>query len=346
MTRHDIAYTVTDLHAAGEPVRIITAGAPQLRGATLLDKRRDAMRHHDAVRRHLMLEPRGHADMYGVWPTAPDHPDCALAVLFLHNEGYSTMCGHATVALGRWMIDTGYVTAVAPITRFRLQCPCGPVDVAVEVDDAGRPGRVSFDSVRAFVAQLDAQLDVTPYGRLTLDLAYGGAYYAVLPASRLGLDLHETPYAQLVTAGREIIAAGREQLTIEHSGAADLGFLYGCILTDDTEPSAGVCSRNLCIFGGGQVDRSPTGSGITARLAIAHARGLVAPGETHAYAGLSGIPFTGMIRDADPNGVVVTVTGRGHYSGVLQFRVEADDPLPDGFELPDRLADQSGFSTT
>ena len=346
MSGEAITYQVTDLHAAGEPVRIITGGAPRLRGTTLLEKRRDAMANHDAVRRHLMLEPRGHADMYGVWPVEPDHPDCALAVLFLHNEGYSTMCGHATIALGRWVIDTGLVAAQAPVTRFRLQCPCGPVAVAVEVDASGRPGQVSFESVPAFAGQLDAQLELPGQDPVEVDVAYGGAYYAILPASRLGLDLFATPYDTLVRTARQITTAGREQLTIDHPGDPDLGFLYGCILTDDAGPPARECSRNLCIFGGGQVDRSATGSGITARLALAHARGLIQPGEVHEFAGLSGVPFSGSINALTDDGVIVTVAGRGHYSGRATLRVEADDPLSAGFEVPARLADQSGRSTT
>lgn len=346
MSGQPCTYAVTDMHAAGEPVRIITGGAPELTGETLLEKRRSAMNDHDAVRRHLMREPRGHADMYGVWPTAPDHPDYALAVLFLHNGGYSTMCGHATVALGRWMIDTGQVPVETPVTRFTLQCPCGPVRVAVEIDPDGRPGEVSFESVPAFAADLDMPLSLPDGHQTRIDLAYGGAYYAILPASRLGLDLMASPYPDLIEAGRAITRAGREQLTITHPGDPDLGFLYGTILTDDGGPPAEAVSRNLCIFGGGQVDRSATGSGITARLALAHARGETTIGQPHAFAGLSGVPFTGTVSSVTDEGIRVSVAGRGYYSGKSEWTVESDDPLADGFEVPARLADQSGLRMT
>ena len=339
-------YLYTDLHAAGEPVRILTGGAPALSGVTLLDKRRDAMQRHDTVRRHLMLEPRGHADMYGVWPTQPDQAECDLAVLFMHNGGWSTMCGHATVALGRWVIDQGIVQATPPLTTFRLQCPCGPVEVRVETDADGMTGRVGFDSVPAFAGPLDQPLQMNGHGPITVDIAYGGAYYAVVPASRLGLDLHASPYDELIAAGRSVIAAGREQLDIRHHGDSDLGFLYGCIITDGAGPPTSTTSRNLCIFGGGQVDRSATGSGITARLALAHARGHIETGVACEFAGLSGVPFSGEIRQVLADGqVIVTVTGRGYYSGEGRLWVEADDPLKAGFELPPRLADQAGLST-
>lgn len=336
-------YRYTDLHAAGEPVRIVTDGAPPLAGDTLLEKRRDAMTRHDRVRRHLMLEPRGHADMYGVWPTAADHPDCALAVLFMHNEGYSTMCGHATIALGRWMIDTGLVTPTPPVTHFNLQCPCGPVAVRVETPADGPIGAVSFDSVPVFAGPLAQTLTLPGHGAVSVDIAYGGAYYAVVPARRLGLDLAYSPTESLVQAGRGIIQAGREQLTIRHPDAADLGFLYGCIITDGRLPGKSPASRNLCIFGGGQVDRSATGSGIAARLALGHRQGLIGPGQAWDVAGLSGVAFRGVIREVDADGhLIVTVTGTGHYSGSGRFEVEADDPLPDGFEVPARLADPGG----
>ncbi|RZU99360.1 proline racemase family protein [Spiribacter vilamensis] len=343
MTAETRRYRYTDLHAAGEPVRIITGGAPTLAGETLLDKRRDAMERHDAVRRHLMLEPRGHADMYGVWPTEPDHPDCALAVLFMHNEGYSTMCGHATIALGRWVLETGRVTPTPPVTHFHLQCPCGPVAVRVTTPADGPIGAVSFDSVPVFAGATGQALSLPDHGRIDVDIAYGGAYYAVLPASRLGLDLYTSAYETLIAAARAIIVAGREQLVIDHPDTPDLGFLYGCLLTDGQAPSANGETRNLCVFGGGQVDRSATGSGIAGRLALAHQDNGIAAGETCAVSGLSGIAFDGAIREVREDGrLIVTVTGTGYRSGAGEFEVERDDPLRDGFELPARLAEQAG----
>ncbi|MDZ7810324.1 MAG: proline racemase family protein [Arhodomonas sp.] len=210
----DTEYTVVDMHTAGEPVRIFTGGVPDLAGETLLQRRRDAMNRHDHVRRRLMLEPRGHADMYGVWPTRPGHPDAAMAVLFTHNEGYSTMCGHATIALGRYAVDRGIVPMGARGQSFLLECPRGPVAVRVAADAAGQPGPVSFDSVPAFASHLDASVEVPGYGPITVDVAYGGAFYVILPVSRLGMELTDAPYEDLLWLARRVTVAARSQLDV------------------------------------------------------------------------------------------------------------------------------------
>jgi trans-L-3-hydroxyproline dehydratase len=334
-------YRVIDMHTAGEPVRIVVDGYPELAGATLLEKRRDARARHDHVRRLLMLEPRGHAEMYGAIPVAPTAPEAALGVLFCHHEGYSTMCGHATIALGRFAIDRGLVAATAPVTRFGLECPCGVVRVAVAIGADGKPGEVSFDSVPAFVLARDQRLDVPGLGAVTFDIAYGGAFYAILPARRIGLVLADAPIEPLRDAARRITDAARAAIAIAHPTEPDLGFLYGTILTDDTPLGGDAVSANLCVFGDGQIDRSPTGSGVTARLALAHAQGALAPGRRARIAGATGHAFAGEIVDTGQHAgidcVTVRVSGRAHYSGEAAFHVEPDDKLGDGFLL-DRFA--------
>jgi trans-L-3-hydroxyproline dehydratase len=341
----DRTYRVVDMHTAGEPVRIVVGGYPELRGATILEKRRDALDNHDHVRRLLMLEPRGHAEMYGVIPVAPSAPGADLAVLFCHHEGYSTMCGHATIAMGRFAVDRGLVPVEAPVTRFGLECPCGVVDVAVSIGPDGRPGDVSFDSVPAFVMARDLELEVGGLGRVRFDISYGGAFYAILPASRIGLSLAGAPIAPLLDAARRITDAIRAAVEIRHPTEPDLGFLYGTILVDDVAPGGGGTSANLCVFGDGQIDRSPTGSGVTARLALEHARGRFAPGMRGRFAGATGHAFTGEIVGTGRIGALETVTvrvaGRSHYSGEASFSVEPDDPLGGGFLL-DRFAPPVG----
>ena len=314
------------MHTAGEPVRIVTAGYPPLQGDTLLAKRRFVRDHLDHIRRRLMLEPRGHAEMYGVIPTAPSNPDCALAVLFMHNSGYSTMCGHATIAIGRWAVERGLVTATPPLTRFALECPCGPVAVSVASDMT-----VSFESVPAFVERRDDAIALPELGDVAFDIAYGGAFYAILPARRLGLDLLATPLGVLIDAGTRFTAAVRRTRTIRHPREPDLAFLYGTILIDDAAP--GAATRNLCVFGEGQVDRSPTGSGVTARIALDVARGAMAIGGCREFRGVSDVPFTGAALRTQPDGVIVRVSGRAHFSGEATFTVEDDDPLADGLSL-------------
>lgn len=334
---------VTDMHTAGEPVRIVTGGYPELSGATILDKRQEARRLHDDLRRALMLEPRGHAGMYGVIPVQPSDPRADFAALFTHGEGYSTMCGHATIALGQWLVESGRLRSVEPETRFALELPCGVVDVRCRVKD-GRVTATAFDSVPAFLSQTDVQLDVPGLGSVTFDLAYGGAFYAVLPASRLGLDFFETPLDRLVAAATALTDAARKALDIVHPEAEDLGFLYGTILTDDAPPPEP--TYNLCVFADGQIDRSPTGSGVTARLARDHALGLIAPGVERRFFGPTGIPFSGSVielLDAPVSGAArARVSGRSACSGTAVFEIHADDPLGLGFTLPARFGAQVG----
>jgi trans-L-3-hydroxyproline dehydratase len=275
--------------------------------------------------------------MYGVIPVEPSHPEADLAVLFTHNSGYSTMCGHATIAIGRWAVEHELVPVERPVTAFNLECPCGLVRVTVEVSEAGA-GAVTFESVPAFASHLDLRVATERFGRVGLDISFGGAFYAILPASRIGLSMLETPLDRLIEAGREITAATRAQVVIEHPEAADLAFLYGTILTDDAAPTDATPSLNLCIFGAGQVDRSPTGSGVTARLALDHARGALPIGARRVFRGLTGEPFTGELlrqaRAGNRPAVIVRVGGRAYYSGTSSFVIEAEDPLRDGFPMP------------
>ncbi|GGE99387.1 proline racemase [Aliidongia dinghuensis] len=340
MTRQ--IYETVDLHTAGEPVRIITGGYPMLVGETILDKRREARARFDHIRTALMLEPRGHAGMYGVIPTAPCSPDADLAVLFTHNEGYSTMCGHATIAIGRWAVDAGHVASDGGRARFGLETPCGVVRVAVEPSEGDAP-LVTFESVRSFVSHLDLAVEVPGHGRVVLDIAFGGAFYAILPSERLGLPFMATPVETLVAAGVRITEAIRATVPIAHPDEPDLGFLYGTILTDDVAPDANEPSYNLCIFAEGQIDRSPTGSGVTARMALDFARGRIAPGRAREFRGISGQGFQGELAEATGAGlaaaVTVRVSGRAYYAGEQRFIVEAIDPLGPGFHLPRRFAD-------
>jgi proline racemase len=330
-TRTITTYRTIDMHTAGEPVRIVLDGFPEPQGASVLAKRADAMARLDVHRRRLMLEPRGHAEMYGALPVAASVPGAAFGVLFLHHSGFSTMCGHATVALGRWAVDSGRVPMHGDGADFVLECPCGPVDVHVREGGA----QVAFDSVPAFAAALDLRIDVPGYGALVCDIGYGGAFYAILPASRLGIDLERDPLERQRAAARAVTGIVRAAHAVRHPQEPDLGFVYGTILVDDAPP--GAISRNLCVFGEGQIDRSPTGSGVTARLAVDATRGSVCRGEVRHFCGPTGVPFSGAVtaeeRLAGMPAFRVRVGGRAAYSGEATFIVEENDALADGFDL-------------
>ncbi|HEX2891322.1 proline racemase family protein [Vineibacter terrae] len=324
-----------DMHTGGEPTRIILEGWPPLEAPTLLGKRREAREKHDHLRRALMHEPRGHAEMYGALLVPPDHPEADLAVLFMHNEGYSTMCGHATIALARWAVDSGRVRRTEPETTVRLQCPCGLVTAHVAIR-GGHAGRVRFESVPGFAFALDAIVPTETWGPVTVDIGYGGAFYAFLDAASIGLDVHATPIRALVDAGETIAETARRFVPLQHPDDPDLAFIYGTIFTDGgtgaTSPS-----RNICIFAGRQVDRSPTGSGVTARIALQVARRQTRLGQACTYESVTGAHFTGhAVRETTAGGrkaVIVEVAGEAHYTGENVFRLEDDDPLRWGFTI-------------
>lgn len=324
------------MHTGGEPVRIITGGFPPVHGDTLLAKRRHVRSELDHLRRMLMAEPRGHADMYGALLVPPDAPDADLAVLFLHNEGYSTMCGHAVIALGRFAVDRELVAAREPETTVRIQCPCGLVTASVEVQGR-RAGRVRFTSVPAFAYARDAVVVTEAFGPVILDVAYGGAFYGILPASQLGLDLEHSPLARIVEAALQIKAAAMEQLALAHPTEPDLAYLYGIIFTDDASRDGRAPTTNICVFADGQVDRSPTGSGVTARLALMHRRRQIDIGESRVFSGITGAEFTGRVIAETTTGphpaVLVEVAGEAFYTGEASFTCEPEDPLGGGFLL-------------
>jgi trans-L-3-hydroxyproline dehydratase len=344
-----------EMHTGGEPVRIVTSGYPAIEGATLLEKRRFARENLDRFRTLLMFEPRGHYDMYGVLPVAPDHPEADMAVLFVHNEGYSTMCGHATIALGRYALDRGMIKAEGDVARLNLQCPCGLVRVTVALEE-GRAGPVSFVSVPAFAFALDRAVDVPGIGKVTLDIGYGGAFYAFLPAARFGLDVRKSPTRDLVDAADRVTKAVQAQVKLDHPDSPDLAFLYGTILTDGqtgvtrgagATQGTGVtrgagatqdgASANICVFAAREVDRSPTGSGVTARIALAVARDPALVSADFAYESITGSLFTGRVAEATKAGrfaaIRAEVAGRAYYTGRSVFTLEPDDPLAGGFLL-------------
>jgi len=325
-----------EMHTGGEPVRIVEAGYPAIPGDTILAKRRYVSENLDHLRRLLMHEPRGHNDMYGVIPVEPDMPDADMAVLFMHNEGYSTMCGHAVIALGRYAVDQGIVAATEPETTVVIQCPCGPVMVRVSVVD-GKPGRVRFESVPAFAFARDKTVDTSEYGPVTVDIGYGGAFYAVVPADQFGLDVRASKTRDLVDAASIITEAVKGQVPLHHPADDDLAFLYGTILTDGDDAYSVAPTANICVFADAQVDRSPTGSGVTARIALQHRRGLIGFGQERTFESITGALFTGKAVSETTAGefkaVTVEVAGEARYTGRCTFTMEESDEIGAGFIL-------------
>ena len=329
----EISIRVVDMHTGGEPVRIVTEGYPPVLGDTILAKRRYAREHLDHLRKLLMFEPRGHYDMYGVLMVQPTLPGADLAVLFMHNEGYSTMCGHATIAMGRYAMDRGIVPRTEPVTEVGIECPCGLVKAHVDVRD----GSVSFDSVPAFLLFEQLRVAVPGVGPVVTDVSYGGAFYAVADVAQFGLDVRKSRTRDLVDAATALSTAVNETVRIEHPIVADLGFLYGSILTDGRDRADEGVSANICVFARAEVDRSPTGSGVTARMAARFQRGLVPPGQRCEFESVTGARFTGEVVGTGACGgkpaVTVRVSGKSHYTGEARYWLEDGDEIGKGFLL-------------
>ena len=323
-----------DLHTGGEPVRAVLEGYPLLNEASVLEYRNFFQKNQDFLRQSLMLEPRGHSDMYGVIVVPSQRAD--FGVVFMHNEGYSTMCGHATIAITKLAVDSGWIEKVEPQTKVIIEAPCGILTAFAEVVDQ-EVVSVSFENVPSFVVALDQVLEIPELGVIRYDLAYGGAFYAFVNAIDLGLKCDRTNYQKLIQAGM-LIKKGitTNGVTLVHPYEDDLSFLYGTIFIESSE-NAQVDSRNVCVFADGQLDRSPTGSGISARLAIHHARNELGENHWMTIESILGTQFKCRIKESVKfskyDAVIPIVKGRAFYTGRHEFWMDPNDPLVAGFEL-------------
>ena len=327
--------TAIDAHTGGEPFRVIVDGFPALPGETILEKRRYAKEHYDGLRTALMWEPRGHADMYGCILTPPTTPEADFGILFIHNEGFSTMCGHGIIGIATVVLETGMMPMVAPTTTIKINSPAGLITAYAHVEN-GHVRNVSFHNVPSFVAELDASVDVPGLGSIRYDLAFGGAFYAYVNAADAGVTCAADDYRQLIEQGMAIKRAVMQSRAIEHPFEKDLGFLYGTIFVGPPVDS-GSHSRNVCIFAEGEVDRSPTGTGVSGRLAIHHARGEIQVDQPIVIESLLGSKFTGKVVGETRFGayaaILPEVTGEAHIVGRNELWINPNDPFTNGFLL-------------
>jgi proline racemase len=317
----------TDYHTAGEPFRIVTEGAPEILGATVRDRREMASvdQSIDAVRKLLCHEPRGHADMYGCFLVPPDDAGADLGVLFWHKDGYSTACGHGSIALGAWAVESGRVKAPAD----------GEVDVTIDVPSgrvvarvrrrAGAIEAVGFRNVPAFVVARGVHA-----AGVSVDVAYGGAMYASSPAARFGLRVVPEHLPQLIAAGREVKLALQGTDVARHPTDERLSGIYGTILYEEI---ADLHQRNVTIFADGELDRSPCGSGTSARCALLAGEGALHEGQVFRHDSIIGTTFTARVVASSDAGVVTEVEGMAYRTGEHRFVLDPRDPLGTGFVL-------------
>jgi proline racemase len=326
--------TTVDYHTAGEPFRIVTGGVDRIPGATILEKRRYAQEHLDDVRALLVNEPRGHADMYGCFVTDPVAEGSDLGVLFFHNAGFSTACGHGTIALATYALEQGLLPASEHEVELTIDVPSGTLPVTASVED-GRVEHVRFRNVPSFVHLAGVQVP-TSRGDVTVEVAFGGAFYATLAADAAGLDVEPDSLPSLIELGREIKHAVEARHEIVHPDESELRDVYGVIFfaDDGGEP---LVQRNVAVFADGEVDRSPCGSGTSARLAVLHQEGRRAVGDLLLHRSIVGTQFEGRIVEetlvAGQPAVVTEIAGSAHLTGRHEFVLEPDDVLGTGFLL-------------
>ncbi|MCB9098714.1 MAG: proline racemase family protein [Anaerolineales bacterium] len=327
--------TTIDLHTAGEPLRVIIDGWPDMPGGTILEKRRYAKDQLDHLRTALMWEPRGHADMYGCLVIPPVTAEADVGVLFMHNEGYSTMCGHGIIAVTKLVLETGYLPLIAPQSTVKIDTPAGLVTAHARVS-AGQITEVYFHNVPSFVVALDESVEVPGIGLVPYDLAFGGAFYAYVQAEAVGLTCTPENFQELIKKGRAIKQAVMAQRPIPHPFEDDLSFLYGTIFID-APLSDDAHSRNVCVFAEGEVDRSPTGTGVSGRMAIHYAKGEVGLNEPLIIESIIGSRFTGRVVETTTFGpypaVIPEIEGTAHITGRHEFLIDPTDPLKRGFVL-------------
>ena len=341
-----ITLKTIDAHAAGEPLRIIVDGFPSPPGKTMLAKREWVRTHADHLRRALMLEPRGHADMYGAILTEPVAPGSHAGVLFMHNEGYSTMCGHGVIAVTTMALERGLLMPGGDGASIVYDSPAGTIRAQARFRAAGAGGAgaagqgarvesVAFLNVPSFV--LHGGLIVTlPTRTIRADVAFGGAFYAIVDSESVGLPIDAAHLSELRRAGMEIKHAIEASHTIVHPLDPGLNGIYGTIFTGPPDDESADL-RNVTIFADAEVDRSPCGTGTAAVMAVVDAMGLLGTERPFVHESLIGTTFTGRISARTAVGelkaIVPEIEGSAWITGEHTFLVDEDDPLKDGFRI-------------
>ncbi|MFF9505032.1 proline racemase family protein [Streptomyces sp. NPDC014656] len=332
-TRH--VYHAVDSHTEGMPTRVITGGAGVIPGATMAEKRLHFIEHRDSLRTLLMYEPRGHAAMSGAILQPATRPDADYGVLFVEVSGLLPMCGHGTIGVATVLVETGMVPVTEPVTTVRLDTPAGLVSADVRVED-GAARSVTLTNVPAFTVGLDLKTEVPGFGTVTYDLAYGGNFYAFVELDALGLPFDRARKQELLTAGLAVmdaINAGDDRpVHPEDPAVAGVKHVYLAAPGSDA-----VRSRHAMAIHPGWFDRSPCGTGTSARMAQLHSRGQLALDTDFVNESFIGTEFTGrLVAETTVGGrpaVVPTVTGRAWITGTAQYFLDPTDPFPAGFLL-------------
>lgn len=328
-------FNAIDTHTAGEPTRIITKGVPTIIGKTMMEKKEYMEEHLDWLRRAVMLEPRGHANMFGAILTEPVHQDADIGIIFMDAGGYLNMCGHGTIGTSMAAVETGIVPKVEPITKVRLDAPAGLVEASVAVVD-GKVKSATVTNVPSFLYQQDVKVTTPMLGEVTFDIAFGGSFFALIKSDYLGYDILPEHSEELMNQALELREIINREIKVSHPlqphiKTVDLIEIYGPAV------SAQADARNVVIFGDRQIDRSPCGTGTSAKMATLCAKGKLAIGEEFVYESITGTMFQGKIisktKVGEFDAYIPQITGSAWITGFNQFVIDDSDPVKYGFTL-------------
>ncbi|MCB6183081.1 proline racemase family protein [Leeia sp. TBRC 13508] len=325
--------STVEMHTGGEPFRIVTSGLPKLPGSTIVARRQWLKDNLDDVRKSLMLEPRGHADMYGGYLTEPVTEGADFGVIFIHNEGYSDHCGHGVIALSTAAVQLGWVNRTQPSTKVGIDAPCGFIEATVEWDGQ-KVGAVSFKNVPSFIWQRDVTVDTPSFGQVTGDIAFGGAFYFYVDGSPFGLEIRESNIEQLIRFGAEVKTAANLKYPVTHPLIPEINHIYGTIISGAPRHEVST-QANCCVFADREVDRSPTGSGTGGRVAQLYLRGKLSDTDVLVNESIIGSVFKGRVLSTTKLGefdaVIPEVAGHAHLCGFANWIIDGNDPLANGF---------------
>lgn len=324
-----------DSHTMGEPTRIIVGGLPPIPGKTMAAKKKYLEENMDHVRTSVMLEPRGHNDMFGSIITEATTEEADLGIIFMDGGGYLNMCGHGSIGAATVAVESGMVVAKEPYTDIKMEAPAGLIHARVKVEN-GKAKEVSIINVPSFLYKKDIEIELPELGKITLDIAFGGSFFAIVNAEQLGIKV-ETEYTDKLTKyGLEIREILNDTIEIqhpekEHINTVDLVEIYD----NPTNPEADY--KNVVVFGQGQLDRSPCGTGTSAKLATLYSKGEFGTDEEFVYESITGTMFKGRVVDhtkvGEFNAIIPEITGSAFITGFNHFVIDPEDPLKYGFSL-------------
>ena len=324
-----------DTHTGGEPTRTIIGGLPFVPGQTMNAKMTYLEKNMDWIRTALIFEPRGHSGMAGAIVTEPTHPEADIGVVFLETYGYAPMCGHGTIGVSTALVETGMVAVAEPVTHITLDTPAGLIRVSVDVEK-GEARSVTFRNIPSFVFAQDVQCDIPKFGKVKMDIAFGGSVFAILPADCLGIRICPENAGEIIAKGKIVRDAVNDQIPVQHP---KIDYIDACthveFYGEPTDPEAHL--KNAVFFADKWIDRSPCGTGISAKMATLYAKGELKLDEEFVYESIIGSIFKARAvaeTNVGPYAAIIPeVTGSAHITGINQSFIDPDDPHKHGFLL-------------